>query len=89
MVLKLGSAGRNLLDGNTSWDEVARQALSTWNPYVGTIQFEPTIQSPGVGSDGDRLNQAFFSSTVYMLIRLVQTHCLATGCFQPPRWPAL
>ncbi|PYJ85850.1 MAG: hypothetical protein DME22_07625 [Verrucomicrobia bacterium] len=65
MVLKLGSAGRNLLDGNTSWDEVARQALSTWNPYVGAIQFAPTTQSPGVGSDGDQLNQAFFSSTVY------------------------
>ena len=65
MVLKLGSAGRTLIDGTSSWDSVAGQALTTWNGYLGTIQFAPTIQSPGVGSDGDHVNQAFFNSTVF------------------------
>ena len=65
VALKLGSAGRTLLDGNTSWDTVARQALSDWNPYLGTIQFASATQSPGAGSTGDGINQAFFNSTVY------------------------
>ena len=64
-MLKLGSAGRTLLDGETSWDSVARKALFAWNPYLGTIQFAPATQSPGVGSDGDQVNQAFFNSTIY------------------------
>ena len=65
IVLKLGNAGRTLIDGNTSWDTVAQQALTTWNGHLGTIQFVPTIQSPGVGSNGDHINQAFFDSTIY------------------------
>jgi hypothetical protein len=65
IVLKLGSAGRTLIDGNTSWDSIAQLALASWNGRLGTIQFAPTIQSPGVGSNGDGINQAFFDSTVY------------------------
>jgi hypothetical protein len=65
MVLELGAAGRTLIDGNTSWDAVAQQALTIWNGYLGTIQFAPTTQSPGVGSDGDHVNQAFYNSTIY------------------------
>ena len=65
MVLKLGYTGRTLMDGNTSWDAVASQALSTWNSYLGTIQFAATTQSPGIGANGDSVNQAFFNSTVY------------------------
>ncbi|HXJ55641.1 MAG TPA: immunoglobulin domain-containing protein [Verrucomicrobiae bacterium] len=65
MVLKLGSAGHLLLDGNTSWDAVAGQALSAWNSYINQIQFVPSTQSPGAGSQGDQVNQAFFSSTIY------------------------
>src|SRR5438045_4177405 len=65
MTLKLGPAGRTLLDGNTSWDTVAQQALGAWNTHLGTVQFMSTVQSPGLGADGDRVNQAFFDSTVY------------------------
>ncbi len=65
VTLKLGSAGRTLMDGSTSWDTVARQALAAWNPYLQTIQFASATQSPGVGSNGDGVNQAFFNSTVY------------------------
>ena len=65
MVVKMGPAGRALIDGSTSWDSVATQALATWNSYLGTIQFAPTTQSSGAGSDGDQVNQAFFDSTIY------------------------
>ena len=65
MVLTLGSAGRTLIDGASSWDSVAGQALTIWNGHLGTIQFAPAIQSPGVGRDGDHVNQAFFNSTVF------------------------
>ena len=65
IVLKLGSAGRTLIDGNMSWDTVAQQALASWNSSLGTIRFVPTTQSPGVGSAGDHVNQVFFASTIY------------------------
>jgi len=65
VVLKLGAPGRTLIDGNTSWESVAGQALSTWNSYLGTIQFSPLTQDPGMGSDRDGVNQVFFSSSVY------------------------
>src|SRR5213593_654224 len=38
MVLKLGAAKAPLADGNTSWDSVAGEALSTWNSYLAPIQ---------------------------------------------------
>ena len=65
VVLKLGAPGRTLIDGNTAWESVAVQALSTWNSHLGTIQFSPVTQKPGMGSDRDRVNQVFFSSSVY------------------------
>ncbi len=65
VVLKLGTPDRTLIDGNTSWEAVAAQALSTWNSHLGTIQFSPLIQNPGMGSDRDGVNQVFFGSRVY------------------------
>jgi len=65
VVLKLGTPGRTLIDGNTSWESVAGLALSTWNSHLGTIQFSPVTQNPGMGSDRDGVNQVFFSSRVY------------------------
>ena len=65
VVLKLDTPGRTLIDGNTSWEAVAAQALSTWNSHLGTIQFSPVIQNPGMGSDRDGVNQVFFGSRVY------------------------
>lgn len=65
MTLKLGSAGRTLSDGSTSWDAVAQSALNTWNACLGTIQFTTSTQNPGTGADGDDVNQVFFSSSIY------------------------
>ncbi len=65
VVLKLGTPGCTLIDGNTSWESVADQALSTWNSHLGTIQFSPVTQNPGMGADRDSVNQVFFSPRVY------------------------
>jgi len=65
MVLKLGAPGRTLIDGDTSWDSVAAEALSAWNAHLETIQFTPVIQDPGKGADRDHVNQVFFSPNVY------------------------
>ncbi len=65
VVLKLGTPDRTLIDGNTSWESVAAQALSSWNSHLGTIQFSPVTQNPGMGSDRDGVNQVFFGSRVY------------------------
>ncbi len=65
VLLKLGAPGRTLIDGNTSWESVAGQALTTWNGHLGTIRFTPVIQTPGMGADRDHSNQVFFSSRVY------------------------
>src|SRR5437667_3284517 len=65
VVLKLCTPGRTLIDGNTSWEPVADQVLSTWNSHLGTIQFSPVTQNPGMGADRDGVNQVFFSLRVY------------------------
>src|ERR1035437_2734296 len=39
MVLMLGPATSTLIDGSTSWNVVAQNALAAWNPYLGTVQF--------------------------------------------------
>jgi hypothetical protein len=64
MVLMLGPATSTLIDGNTSWDVVAENALVAWNPYLGTVQFTYRVSS-GAAYDGDGINQALFAYTVY------------------------
>ncbi len=65
MDLKLGSPGVLLIDGNTSWNDVAEGALATWNSYINTVDFAVYTLSQGPAADADHVNQVFFSSTVY------------------------
>lgn len=62
--LLLGSTGRVLADGSTSWDQVATDATSVWNLELTPVRL---TTSPGVGLAGplDKKNQVFWSSTVY------------------------
>jgi len=47
MELHLGSAGRTLWDGRTSWDQVAEDAMGVWNGYLATLRLRPTyVQGP-------------------------------------------
>ena len=57
-------AAGTLTDGNTSWNEVAQQALDLWNEHLGTrVQFT-TFTSVEHG-DGNDHNEVFFSPDIY------------------------
>ena len=60
----LGSAGRTLIDGNTSWDSAAAPALAAWNNVMARLQYNGNVASPPVSS-GDRVNAIAFSDTVF------------------------
>ena len=60
----LGSAGRTLIDGNTSWDSAATPALAAWNNVMARLRYTDTVTSPPVSS-GDRVNAIVFSDTVF------------------------
>ena len=65
MDLQLGSAGTVMLDGNTSWNRVAQNALDAWNHHLNTVQFRVYTGSSKAPADRDAVNQVFFSSTIY------------------------
>lgn len=60
----LGSAGRTLIDGNTSWDTAAVPALSAWNNAVARLHYTTNVASTSASS-GDRVNSVVFSNTVF------------------------
>src|SRR4029077_20663139 len=60
----LGSAGRTLIDGNTSWNTAAAPALAAWNNVMARLQYNGNVASPPVSS-GDRVNAIVFSNTVF------------------------
>src|SRR5882724_1263243 len=60
----LGSAGRTLIDGNTSWDSAAAPALAAWNNVMARLQYNGIVASPRVSS-GDGVNAIIFSDTVF------------------------
>jgi Matrixin len=60
----LGSAGRTLIDGNTSWDTAAAPALTAWDNVMARLQYTGNVASPPVSS-GDGVNAIVFSNTVF------------------------
>ena len=52
-----------LLDGKTSWNAVAEEALGMWNAKLSRVQFT-TFTAPGRG-DGNDENEVFFSSHAF------------------------
>jgi Matrixin/Divergent InlB B-repeat domain len=62
--LLLGSAGRTLKDGNTSWDRVATDATGLWNAELTPVRLT-TAPGNGFASPSDKMNQVFWSSSVY------------------------
>ncbi|MFO1451546.1 MAG: immunoglobulin domain-containing protein [Opitutaceae bacterium] len=63
--LALGTPSSTLIDGSTSWDAVAADALSTWNAYLGRIQFASVSGSSAPNGQNNGQNNVTFSSTVY------------------------
>src|SRR4030095_9290737 len=60
----LGSAGRTLIDGNTSWDTAASPALTAWDNAVARLDYTSNVASTSASS-GDHVNSVVFSTTVF------------------------
>ena len=60
----LGSAGRTLIDGNTSWDTAAAPALTAWDNVMARLRYTGNVASPPVSS-GDGVNAVVFSNSVF------------------------
>ena len=63
--LQLGAGTGTLLDGRTSWNAVAEDALAEWNSNLGTLKFSGVRDSTASIARSNRLNNVFFSGTVY------------------------
>lgn len=65
MQLNLGSAGRTLQDGNTSWDDAVLPVAGMWNQTIQRVSVN-TIVNPVVPVvAGDRINCVVFANSVY------------------------
>jgi len=65
MQLELGTPGRTLLDGTTSWNTAIAPALDMWNQVVGRMQFGRVMNSTAPVASGDGVNSMALSSTVF------------------------
>ena len=65
MHLSLSGPGYTLIDGFTSWDQSATDALNIWNTYLAHMQFTIRHNSPLPLAEGDADNSVAFSNTVY------------------------
>jgi len=63
--LALGSAGRTLSDGNTSWDVAAAPAPGIWDGVMQRLQFITATNPSAPVSSGDHVNVIAFSGTVF------------------------
>jgi hypothetical protein len=64
MHLQLGSSG-TLIDGSSSWNASAEDALAAWNARLLRLQFTVVRDSTATPADDDGVNNVFFSSTFY------------------------
>ena len=47
MHMQLGSGSGTLIDGSTSWNQTATNALANWNNYIDLVKFSArTFQVP-------------------------------------------
>ena len=65
MQVELGSPGRTLSDGNTSWNNAVSPALDMWNQVMGNLQLRRVLNSTAPIVLGDRLNSMSFGSNYF------------------------
>ncbi|MDP2052749.1 MAG: matrixin family metalloprotease, partial [Acidobacteriota bacterium] len=65
MHLQLGSASSPLVDGLTSWNQVATNALATWNTHIDLVKFSAVPNSTASRAENDGRNSVFFDSAVF------------------------
>jgi len=64
MQLQLGSGSGALIDGSTSWNQVATNALATWNTHIDLVKFAAVQDSTARRAENDGVNSVFFDSSV-------------------------
>ncbi len=65
MQLNLGSAGRVLQDGNTSWDDAVLPVAEMWNQVIQRAHVTTVLNPVAPAVSGDRINAVFFSNSVF------------------------
>lgn len=60
-----GSGSGTLLDGTTSWTTVAQNSMAEWNVHIQDVQFAAVEAAVGGEGESNRVNDLFFSSTIY------------------------
>ena len=65
MQLNLGSAGRILQDGNTSWDSAVLPVAGMWNQQLQRVQVTTIINPVVPTTSGDHVNAVFFSNSIF------------------------
>jgi hypothetical protein len=67
VVMQLSGLGRpaTLLDGATSFNQVAQSALSIWNQYLAHLRFSWVANSPVPNAGDDDEMSVFFSNTIF------------------------
>jgi len=63
--LQLGPTSGTLIDGSASWNVVANDALSAWNNSLVSFRFSGVLDSTAAQGRSNRINNVFFSSTIY------------------------
>jgi hypothetical protein len=63
--LGLGSAGRTLQDGNTSWDDAVFPVAAMWNQTIGRVQVANVLNPLAPVSSSDRVNSVVFTTTIF------------------------
>jgi hypothetical protein len=64
MQLSLGPS-KTLLDGSTSFNQSAQNALEVWNPYLAHLHFSAILFSPVVPDPDDDEMSVFFAADVF------------------------
>jgi len=64
MHLQLGSSAA-LIDGRSSWNASAEDALAIWNAHIDRVKFRVVRDSTAPIGDNNGYNNVFFSSAIY------------------------
>jgi hypothetical protein len=59
---RLGSPGRTLTDGNTSWDQAALPSPANWNQNIGALHLNAVVNPNAPLVSGDGINTIGFSA---------------------------
>ncbi len=63
--LQLGNPASTLIDGSTSWNQVAGAAMDIWNQHLGDEVQLQAVEDDHKPAQGDHTNSVFFSDTAF------------------------